>query len=446
MKRWFFTVMALMMLLAGLFGCSSSNTNSDGSSGKPTYSNDKVINMWADCPPLAYEARLRQYKDAGFTYYNLTQDGGSINSDYYKNAFGLCKEIGLDVIVRSYDNTSGYVNNYDKKFIDDFTYDLRDYDNFVGLYMWDEPDHAQIDEIADTIVDWYNADYSDNYLWSINLYPSYAGRAFGTAENMRTDGTAYENYVNTYVDKVLSKVEGKKYIGLDHYGMSSGSGRKYISDSMLYDYIVVKKAADRVGADFTTCVQTYEGPRKITMAAEVRFHMFLGLCCGCVNFEFYTYLTTGTETAMVEGSGALNDLYYYVKEVNTEIHKLEQTYLSFKWNGIYTVVGSENEEGFCDAFDAVAQFALPKLDGVESVKSRYDTLIGAFSDEQKRNGYMVLNYTEPTDKLLNVVEMNVGNYKNALVYQGGEPIEYKTVKGKLTLRLQPGEAVFVIPY
>lgn len=436
------------MLLTGLSGCfaDSSSEKPTYSSEKPIYSNDKVINMWADCPPGAYSSWLTQYKDAGFTYYNLTQDKGNINSDYYKNAFSLCKELGLDVIVRSYDNGGEYVNNYDYKFIDDFTYDLRDYDNFVGWYMWDEPSYKQIDELSDTIVEWYNEDYSDKYLWYVNLYPSYATSSYGTSPNMKDYGSPYESYVNTYADNVLSKVKGKKIISVDHYGMLMSSSRKNVSNTMLYDFMVVKQAGDRVGADFGTCIQTYEGPRKFTSPSEIKFQLYLALCCGAKSFDYYTYLTYGTDTAMVEGNGTLNKLYYYVKEANEEIHKLEQAYLSFDWKGIYTVVGDENEEGFCDAFDTVEEFTLKSLDGVESIKSRYDTLVGAFTDEQNRNGYMILNYTEPTDELIDVVEINVGKYKKALVYQGGEPIEKKTVNGKLSLKLEAGEAVFVIPY
>ena len=180
---------------------------------KPTYEKGEVITVFADCPPYPSIGRLTDYKNAGINTYNLTQDAYKLNSQGYKDTLKLCEELGLDVYIRSYDNFSieeyPFAGNIGKMFFDDLQFDFKDYPAVKGIYWWDEPNYKQFDEVAIEQVAYHNEHFKDDYIFHINLFPSYATPGAQLGIEADENGSAFENYVNGYIEKVLAKVQGQ---------------------------------------------------------------------------------------------------------------------------------------------------------------------------------------------------------------------------------------------
>ena len=88
---------------------------------------------------------------------------------------------------------------------------------------------------------------------------------------------------------------------------------------------------------------------------------------------------------------------------------------------------------------------LKEIDGIESIEAEEPAIVGAFRDKEDNRGFMITNYTEPTDEITNTVTVKFEkDISKARVYRKGEPTEYDLKDGTLTLDLEPGEGAFVI--
>ena len=95
------------------------------------------------------------------------------------------------------------------------------------------------------------------------------------------------------------------------------------------------------------------------------------------------------------------------------------------------------------------------LDGSENVisaknmseiTSTEDAFAGIFEDKAGREGYLVVNFTDPAKKRKNKVTLTLKNATRAIVVKEGKEEVKKIDGGKLELDLNEGDGVFVIPY
>ena len=143
--------------------------------------NNKELIIFSDVPPKFDGDRIAKYAEAGFTYYNLTEDwvtrddeNGGITQEYY-DAIEFCHKHGLKVILRT---MRGNSPDYYDGITDEFTGKVE------GFYMSDEPvyeacwlkGNAEISKLP-KLVEWYNK-YGGDTFWHINLLQDYGKRAY----------------------------------------------------------------------------------------------------------------------------------------------------------------------------------------------------------------------------------------------------------------------------
>lgn len=400
----------------------------------------------ADLPPLITEHYLDLYKGAGFNNYilipwasYLAEYSASKEPDetQFASALRLLDDKGLMAFVRGF----GTLNSLEMFSELNFS----NYPAYKGFYIVDEPGAAEFDYLNDIVVPYWNEYYSNSGYWHLNLFPSYANNALGTVtENGKS---AYENYIEMYVDKVLSKVQGDKGIGMDHYALRVKNYNNYISDMYLYDLMTVAQAAKKSGSTLHNCIQTSSGhtsTRIITSSAEVRWQYYTSMAFGASVFESFAYMSDSNLKFECMVGNKINDLYYYSQEVIEEIMGLENAFLSFKWDGVKTFIGSKNDDGYNAAFDIIKKNELNQLNGINSVLSTQDAIIGQFTDENDY-AYMITNYTDPIKANLNMVTLKFDNCDKVIVYRSGRQVKYRIEGNTLELPLIGGEGVFVIP-
>jgi Holliday junction resolvase RusA-like endonuclease len=87
------------------------------------------------------------------------------------------------------------------------------------------------------------------------------------------------------------------------------------------------------------------------------------------------------------------------------------------------------------------------------MQSNVDVLVGVFEDKDGKNsatdGFIVLNYSDPyysTKGDSDNVVLTFDNATHALVYKDGKQYVAQLNDGVLSLYLESGEGVFVIPF
>ena len=444
----------LTLMLSAIFGLSCvacAPTEQVVKGEKPVYDKGEVVTVLADCPPFPTRARLIDYMNAGCNTYVITEDANKLNTSGYIDTLNLCEELGLDVYIRSYDNFNQveypFADHIGEMYFDDLQIDFKDYPAVKGIFWWDEPNYKQYTELYQEQVAYHNEHFKDDFVFHINLFPSYATPGAQLGVNADENGTAFENYVRGYVEQVLQHVQGKKTLSLDHYPLRISGQTRYVSSSWLSDLAIVAVNAKAYNAIFNSCIQLYSGGgmRALESVADFGFQIYANMAFGAKSFELYHFADITESKGVMSGAGELYDGYYYVQEVLQYVHQMEHAYLAFDWQGVMSVDGEETGEP-SDCFYGMQKYASESFAGLDSVRARADALVGHFVDKNGRNGYMVSNFSDPVSGITNVVELGLSSYTNAVVYYNGQEKGAKIVNGKLKLVLNKGEGAFVVPY
>jgi hypothetical protein len=185
--------------------------------------------------------------------------------------------------------------------------------------------------------------------------------------------------------------------------------------------------------------------RALTSVADATFQAYSFLAFGGKGIHWFCYFTPPPHTeSFGEGcigwDGEPTAVYDYVKTANLEIRNLEDTYLNFDWKGFMLSGNSENFElvtgrkGYMD-----------KHSRIKSFSSDQSTLTGVFKDGEGRDGFMIVNFTEPSNKTADNLSITFNNATGALIYKKGQPEVVGLKNGKLDIVLEAGEGYFVIP-
>lgn len=428
----------------------------------PEYEDNTYIQLFADCPPdTRVEENIKEYYDAGFTGYILTEDDAALTdengviTEEYKNTLKTLSEYG-DVYIRNQHNYPNNWNNPEDTEVEiyggattvipkrNITTELNELGNVVGYYQADEPSYDKIDSLL-PLAEWHNQ-YAKDKLFHINMFPGYASASFS--------GHTLEEYLQHYVDTILAKVEAPKTLGIDNYPLiTNNTEGNNIRPSYLTDLLTVSTIAkaynDRTDktSDITVgfCIQSFvdNGIRDIECKEDISFQSNTCLALGAQYLEYFTYRTVANMLGLVQ-DGEKRDVWIYVQEVNEELKKWDHVILAFDWQGVMTVAGTDEHENE-ESFESVQNKVLKELQSVEKIESRLDTLVGEFKDEDGRYGYMMVNYTEPTNHKIDYVDVTFKNAQKALVYQGGESKVYDLENNQLQIRIEAGDAAFAIP-
>ena len=458
MKKILSIAMGLMMTTCAFAGCGYFGSDYAASDlVKPVYQDNFDLMIFGDHSLDADERSLTMYKEAGFNTFNYYPTASSASQ--VDEAAALCEQIGLDMIVFGGSPLNWGIDrtiypdaieetkfpNYFKQF-DTLGIDFDKLSAVKGFYFIDEPNAGQFANMKDCYVDWYNQNYSSSNIWHANMFPSYA-----TPEQLGVDATAdktaFEVYIETYAEQVIKHVQGGKAdIGVDHYPLMKRGMENFLSPTYLSDLMVVSSVAHRYGVDFASCIQAagwgnYRVPKK---TADIGFQVYTNLALGAKRLEYYPYNTTGYDG--YEGMffyGSKGPSYDAVKNINEQIKKIDYLFDAFAWQGAKTITGVTADEN--SGFEYVGKYELASLEGIKSVSASYDALIGQFKDDNNYQGYMLVNYTEPSKELKNTIELEFNDAKGVLMYRAGVEMLLKVENNKLSVPLEAGEGVFIIP-
>lgn len=118
-------------------------------------------------------------------------------------------------------------------------------------------------------------------------------------------------------------------------------------------------------------------------------------------------------------------------------------YKNFTWKGVMLSSVYDDDGNFSMLEGSENLISAKNMSGITSTE---DSFAGIFEDKDGREGYLVVNFTDPAKKRKNKVTLTLKNATRAIVVKEGKEEVKKVGSGKLELELDEGDGVFVIPY
>jgi hypothetical protein len=448
-------IITLILLVFGLASCQKD-------AKPPVYEEDLTMHIGAWVSPSTVKDDEGNYKYITLEQYQRIKDSG-INVIYalYEHidlnatllALDLSEQVGIEYYVRDSRVAGLFQDIFDANgnvIQSEYEDDLEIFLNAIEPYK-DHPafkGHLIVDEPSADLYKWlgfYHEVYQE-YLpdkdFYVNLFPTYASLA------ARGDRD-YEDYIGEYIEVVKPK-----FVSYDHYPLMLFYEESVLTDDYLLNLEIVATKSKEAGLPFWLFLQsvgyfniTGTQRRDIT-EADLRFQSAVAMAYGTKGIQHFTYWTPdsgGIESfsdAFITKDGEKTPTYDAGTKVNHEILSFDHVYLSFDWQSVMTYSTTPDFPN--------TNFRMinteDKHKRIKSFKGTEDVLMGTFKGQNKEDGFMVVNFTDPAFGKTNDVTITFNDATHALVYIDGVEQTVKLNKGKLTLNLASGSSAFVIPY
>lgn len=390
--------------------------------------------------------------DSGVDGKRGAQFGSASQEEYIKK----CHKYGINAIGYTNGNINTNVKDYKNE---EF------YPTIKGIDYTDEPPISEFEEIATAIPD-FSAKYPGGKFFVCMLSSGADAKHLGTAD--------YREYANGWYDTVLSRLpEGMpRVFATDIYPMHDDKkyGYNYVEETWLrslaylgevklaHPEIVLHMAMQSMSFGFLENTS----PRRLPSEADCVFQAYVNMAFGFTEFSWFTYSSPelddrefGEEhVSMLDRSNGKTSAYYGVKKANELIYDLDEVMMSLTWHGVYpiTVKSSTNSE----KTDERAIRYLKSIKGVildesdfnvvKSVSANGNVLCSQFTDEKDNEGFMLVNYGDPSYEKTVKVEAEFIDCDKIIVYRDGKATVENVGSGKWSEDIPAGKGVFIIPY
>lgn len=385
------------------------------------------------------------------------QRGAQFGSDSQKSYIEQCRKFGLSAM--------GYTNGNYNKNVKDYG-DTDFYDTIAGIDYDDEPNINEFDAIAEVIPD-FSEKYSGKKFF-VCMLSGYSGE-----EHLGT--TDYKEYLNAWYDKVLSQLpEGMpRVLATDIYPChdSQNYGYEYINALWLRSLAYMGEMKIKhpeltlhiAMQSMSYGIKPSNSPRRAPTENDCKFQVYVNAAFGFTDFSWFTYSMppaddiefTEDNVAMLDKNNQRTSVYYAVQKANALIADLDEVLKSVSFAGVMPIAVKSATKEEQDTDDKAMRY-LAKIDGavitaedfdvLKSAAADHNALISRFSDEGGNEGYMLVNYGDPGRNKPANVTLNLIDCNEAIIYRNGKPQTVSVKNNKLTVALEAGEGVYLIPY
>ena len=419
-------------------------------------SNGRFITFTDLSPSALTENELDKYLEAGFTDFNLTfdatdlaaavADGKLVVTEKLKTAITTLKNAGVKIYIRNQTDGGDFFGNIAGEFNEEWA------ESVFGFYFNDEPTADEFSALT-TLVEFFNTNYAESgKLFHINLFPSYADKTnFGVKRQGLTSLTttyySWEEYVDNYINAVLNQVNGKKTLCIDCYPFGKSTAAfdngVYIKDLSYIANKVKELNANGHNVTMGMCVQAFKEGTEYsfpTTYKEISFQLLTGMAVGAELFEYFGYGNAIGDGFEIYGFAGNDTAYEAVKTANERYLYLAEVLGAYEWQGLSYYAESGNA---LSKFDEGTTLGSDKRGVLASFSATENTLCGYYGGEQG-DGYMITNYSDPTNGSKSVVTLEFSEGAYVLVYgANGAKTVKNIVNGKVTIEIEAGDGVFV---
>lgn len=403
--------------------------------------NDKFM-IYAFSSPYVTEKAYREYAECGYTAVLIDQNEGGPGTENFERSIAFCDQFGIDAYPMAYNKDFPPAGD---------TTDYMAHPRFAGVCFWDEPLASQIPEIG-TWVEGFEKKFPGKTFY-VNLASNYWDPDFGA---QYPDGyTRVNKYVDLYCDEVLEKLHGRKILSMDIYPlMQREDGRKVLRKEWIKHLELCALIARRRGYEFHFYIQTTGGwdavaktPLETASRApetmeDLRIQCYGALAYGARGIAHFTYKsqTAFRETAVADENGPTHR-YPLVKRMNEELQALAPFLLPYAWQRTGTVNGKIHSDYADESFAMLSENSVT-FEKLRVRETSRDLLVGEFKNEAGGYAYILVNYTEPTERAECRVDLALKGEKAVFVREG--MASAPAAAGKCSVTLRRGEGVFII--
>ncbi len=428
--------------------------------------------------------RFREYKDAGMTIY-FPQSAGNFNGGAWEGSkaqmcldraqeAGLTKAILTDNRIQNLSKQEGSLIGEGRQFeteaaLDAYVETLMepyvDHPILYGVMLGDEPYYSHMEAYGQMYKSIKRV-HPDVFVQA-NLLPmsnSLPDRMYGTLTTEEAEGLSpreqhfelYRRYIRAFLDN-----SGADYIMYDQYPMMDTS----IHNMYIPCLQITAELAKEYGVKLYNVTQTM---RMVTPNSTTRYmkendaywlnNMLVGF--GVKQIAYFTYWTkavfdsTGERFydggSFINRNGTKTELYDIMKKIMAEEQQFAPTVLNFDYVTCNTyrkkpcIYNSQQVDVVLEGEE------FKKLDAV-TIDKEVALVTELYDKNQKVYMYMLQNVVDPLNKGANAYQAITADFDDscthAVVFKKGERSVVKLDKGgKLTIKQQPGHAVYVIPY
>lgn len=412
----------------------SAYTKTDEVTGNTYYDYDLTKSIYQDV------------KDAGFNIVTYTGEC-DYSIEENKRILGICEELDLKFF-SAY--LGGHVVSMD--WISKVKENLYPSPAYIGDFLRDEPNASEFDAMG-TYVQEYLRQMPDKDVY-VNLFPEYANKAqLGT--------TTYEEHIDKYLTKVPTKM-----IGFDYYGLEREATWLTKTYHHNYDMVRAKSLDRRMPYMAITAAGGIGSGRKDPTKKELRWQVWSSIALGSKGISYFTYWTPNsdpnlsTNEYMITRDGSKRDMYYWVKQVNSDINTIGKKLINCHADGAITSV-TNIYPLYCNDGKGRTNYG-----PIKAVSGTVDYLCGCFRDARKsENGENYKGYKALVTHLLPArgdfsisltLDQSVGEIAfthnnttttltmdNTLNQSIGTNVSVSYNGGVLTLTMPEGEAVLL---
>ena len=275
----------------------------------------------------------------------------------------------------------------------------------------------------------------------------------------------YAEYLQRYLDVATAEESKINYISWDNYPFMTADGdadeQKWRETNYLFNFKILADAARdndlELRYTLQSCGQAPYNLREVN-DADLRFQIYTGMAFGVNDFTYFTYSHGDdfTDGIFNYQTGATNEtLYGYAKQVNNEVHAIEDWFADYKWNTIMTKQGTDTSSSSDLSDNMIGGLELSNSDSIahgkiSSVVATQDTIAGIFEAKDstvttRPYGYMFVNVADPAEGKTDTVTINFADgVKGVCVCKDGKQ-EIVSVSGNYTFTLEAGAGAFIVP-
>lgn len=456
MKKILSFTMAIVLLLSCLAGCGENDTPVQSDSTEdivqysypteiPTYEENKELEMLAFWSPPGTLEFYQDMVDCGFTSVIIdSKYGNTQGSQTLMDTLEICDQVGIKAFPSTYRGTALEIS-----------VDYSKFSSFSGFYT-DEPlSKSDFDTIDSNTQKLHSTYPGQDYFYLTNLICEAP-----TAYN--NDFLYWEDYYNYYFEH--SGNEQKAFL-FDHYPLMGNATKGSISEEWLFILEQYAQLAKEKNIDTWSYIATmsyFSGTRRKPAEDDIRYQSYVNLAYGAKGLAYFCYMSPGIPPYTGDfrlGDYALinfedpddistfykTDTWYSTQTVNNELKSFDHVLLSFDWQGVMKNAGSEAATTAGRNCFKNAKNWIKQHDGIKSISSTEDTIIGVFQDDKGYDGFLLVNFSDPLYDCTDTVNLQFRGANRAVVYIKGEQQIVDLTDGTYNVTLQPGEAQFIIP-
>lgn len=313
---------------------------------------------------------------------------------------------------------------------------------FYGVILGDEPTCASaynLKNICEVLKEIKPDIYIHDCFLPAVSKQEYATQKFFPNENLNA-GKAFKKYIQTMIGT------GIGIFDFDAYPFGMWKGENAFNKNYFRDLQIASETTKECNTDLYFTIQSfssgrYDEYRKVD-GSDIMYQVNLALSFAVKQISYFTYWRFQSRGEYEFTSAIMNDdgskiLYDEVREANAYIQKLYGYIKDYQYVKTQLIFNGRKPRAFTNAKSKNISY-------FKSIKADDIALVNELTDGTKHI-YMLFNATDPFEKKSNTVELvlrdNVSSFK-ALI--SGEEIEIPVVEGKASIKLSPGEGVWIL--